>query len=385
MALRNLLIALIFIASLPTVSSANLIPEPSAEDPYVRIGASQSMTERELRRAYILALNRFDPNLNENTTSEQHQRILEVEPVIFDRFKSSSTVPTPAPSNVIDLFTPTEQEQEAFDHAAYEKVLAEIDEFYLMGNVKIIAARAGYYKNKISLGLGRMQMPQIRAMILAIRSLDKRTKMAFGPLGYQAVDTNLKQAAIERFILASYSIFLDDNFTYKDVLDVIEFIRTPEVRISVTALAIRFAPNLDIALDLFLNGIIYLEESNYWSQNQFFLGALALQVKKQMNRQNVSLNEIMEILFSKLIHSRQTSALALKALTPFLVWTPTENIINRLIDIQKNWILPRTARAQARRMLIYWANSKFTDEPVKQRLTQVLMSGRGPCRDNVVP
>ncbi len=81
-------------------------PRPFAADPYERIGANRQMSEPEVRRAYMIALNRFDPALSSHQNEEAHERILEAGLILFPAAAPNpATVPenNNVPGELVDL------------------------------------------------------------------------------------------------------------------------------------------------------------------------------------------------------------------------------------------------------------------------------------------
>ncbi|MBI3557170.1 MAG: hypothetical protein HY074_12975 [Deltaproteobacteria bacterium] len=358
--MKSWIALLIFI--LAPFADAGEAPKPFSADPYERIGATRTMTEQELRHAYLVALNRFDPGLTGPANEEAHARILEAGHMLFSRTPEASNDNAPQ-TDVVDLaarrmqklYAPFVEALQAMrdhappvDHSDWHRTDAELA---LKSRLEDLAGSRGPIK-----------FVEIRKTFDDFDQLRSRVSRTFALLN--AAD---KATVIEK-VLRDFLERAQGKVKTKDVISVAAHISTPSVLDALFTHALGHASGKGQIYDLLaaspLSEALYIQ---------------ALGSVYTLSKGHIEESRFLEtFLRSRILNRLKTSydrAETLQALEPFLTLSADQRLVAALSDIAHAEWLPADTTGAAFNVLRRW---QFTGLGRERSLETPLEVALGP-------
>lgn len=238
----------IFLILLAATAWAGPSADPFAADPYARIGATPEMTGPELRRAFMLAVNHYNPSLNFKATPEQFASIQEAGRLLFGGANEQGAPTIENSENVVSLSAQRFRKQ-LNDALPIFKIIADAAREPRKASQSQLDAAARLLENELDtvrqslrfVPKGRLRAPTYTDIMSAVHRTERTRR---------DIDAENNEKLIEAFILWNIDE-VERPESLKMTLELAKLTGTPEGSVTV------FNRSLDLLrsrskIDLFL-------------------------------------------------------------------------------------------------------------------------------------
>lgn len=365
---------------------AGTLANPDAADPYQRIGATRNMSETELRRSFLIALNKFNPALNSSATEEQFLKIKEAGEMLFG--------PPRSPSGPVD--SSAVEGVESLTEARFKKSLKQAAKLYdqlkpyipqktgfseadVAWHVRNLHNESEVVRQNFMFLLGRMRSPTF-ADILETFERVKNYNHGQGAL-IMRVSPEMRARVFDQFVDEAVQQ-VTQTPTVEETVKVASYVSAPMGRVHVYMRALSRARGERQVADLLTAALSGdgIETVSVSTKRALVSQALNSSIKVK----STTSSEYLKAYLHRYVLSRpETSydrARVLRALEPVLAFELDREILQLVSDIARAEWLSFDITGTATKMLKMWARLEVAHPGLREDLNKAAKAELAPLK-----